>query len=104
MTKAVKRMCRRSSHTNGRKTKGSETDMRMKLTNPESRDDKRTAVARIRWTPRQEGQDAAIRLELMLGSRCANFYVLHRINQAVQQKKKNNKEDKKASIRRIEKE
>ena len=103
-TKAVRRMRSRSSHTNGRKTKGSEMDTRMKLTNPESRDYKRTAIARIRWMPRQEGQDAATRLELMLGSRRANFYVLHKINQVVQQKKNNNKEDKKASILNIEKE
>nr|POF08052.1 hypothetical protein CFP56_17776 [Quercus suber] len=103
-TKAVRRMRSRSSHTNGRKTKGSEMDTRMKHTNPESRDHKRTAIAQIRWTPRQEGQDAANRLELMLGSRRAYFYVLHKINQRVQQKKNNNKEDKKASILKIEKE
>ena len=40
----------------------------------------------------------------MLGSHRANFYVLHKINQVVQQKKNNNKEDKKASILNIEKE
>ena len=46
------------------------------------------ANARIRWTPRQEGQDAATRLKLMLGSHRANFYVLHRINQVDHKKKK----------------
>ena len=51
-------------------------------------DGKRTTVARIRWTRRQEGQDAAIRLKLMLGSHRANFYVLHRINQVDHKKKK----------------
>ena len=104
VAKAVRGMCRWSSRTDGRKTKGSEMDKRMKLTNPESRDYKRAAIARIRWTPRQEGQDAATRLELMLGSRRANFYVLHKINQVVQQKKNNNKEDKKASILNTKKE
>ena len=54
---------------------------------PGSRDDKRTAVAWIYWTPRSEGQDATTCLKLMLGSCSANFYDLHRVNQVIQQKK-----------------
>ena len=59
------------------------------------------ANARIHWTPRREGQDAATRLKLMLGSHRANFYVLHRINQVDhKKKKKKNKERKKNRTRR----
>ena len=64
----------------------------MKLIHPMSKDGKRIAVARLCWTPRQEGQDAVTRLKLMLGSHRANFYVLHRINQ-VDHKKKRKGED-----------
>ena len=46
------------------------------------------ANARICWTPRREGKDAATCLKLMLGSHRANFYVLHRINQVDHKKKK----------------
>ena len=56
VTKAVRTLRRQSTHTNSRETKGSGMDMLMKLTIPESREDKRTAIARIRRTLRQEGQ------------------------------------------------
>ena len=47
--------------------------------------DKKTAVARIRRTPRQEGQEASS-LEIDARLTQCNFYDLHRVNQIVQHK------------------
>ena len=57
----------------------------MRLTNPKSRGDKRTAVAES--VKRRDKKDRRLtRLKLMLGSRSANFYDLHRVNQVIQHK------------------
>ena len=56
-TKLVRRLRRWSTHTNGRETRDSGMDALIRLTNLESRGDKRTAVAWIRRTLRQEGQE-----------------------------------------------
>ena len=47
--------------------------------------DKKTAVARIHRTPRQEGQEASS-LEIDARLTQCNFYDLHRVNQVVQHK------------------
>ena len=68
--------------------------------------DKKTAVARIRRTSRQEGQEASS-LEIDARLTQCNFYDLHRVNQIVQHKiivKKIQRQAKKKKKRRMEKE
>ena len=57
-------------------------DALMRLTNPESRGDKRTVVAES--VKHRDKKDRRLtRLKLMLGSRSANFYDLHIVNQVI---------------------
>ena len=96
-TKVVRRLRRWSTHTNGRSTRDSGMDALMTLTNPESRSDKRTAVARIRRTPRQEGQEAnSLEIDAWL-MQCQLLWLAQ--SKSSRSAQNNNKENTKTSTR-----
>ena len=97
-TKVMRRWRRWSTHTNGHKTKGSGMDELMRLTNPESIGDKRTAVAWIRRTPRQQGQEAnSLEIDAWL-TQCQLLWPAQ--SKSSRSTQNNNKENKKTSTRK----
>ena len=85
MAKAVRKVHRRSSRTNGRKTK---VVRRWRRGGLQTRGPEVTrGLLLLEFVERRDKKDRRLtHLKLMLGSRSANFYDLHRVNQVIQHK------------------